>query len=216
MANSTRGDLRSQITGHQFSEVQYATFANQMLNEAQTDLAGQIDFRELFDTETITTTSGDNSYTLPTDFMRNHSLRDTDEILTLSYLSTDDFDLLDPTNTGRPFSYTIDGGQVKLYPTPDAVYTLALRHYRGPASLSDDADSSEIPRSDKCLRYYTLARCFERENDVNQSQLHEANYEREKARLAGWAQNDANDADTPSQVQGMWSGGREYPLVRMP
>lgn len=218
MANSDRGTLRVQILGHQFSATQYQTFANQMLEEAQQDLASQIDFRALFTTQSFTSVTGTNTLTIPTNFMRLDSFVDSQNFLNLPEWQPTDFDNLDLTQRGRPVAYVFDGSSLKIYPAPDAsTYTFVLRYFKFPTALATDADVSDIPRSDKCLRYYTLARCFERENDMSQAQYHEANYEREKQRLAGWAQNDTNDSTQPELVSGMWGDdGLTVPSVRIP
>lgn len=217
MANTNRGDLRTQILGRQFSSTQYSTFVNQMLEEAQQDLASQIDFRALFTTQAFTTVAGTNTLMIPTNFMRLDSFVDSRNFVPLPQWQPSDFDNLDLTQRGQSVAYTIDGTSLKLYPTPDAsTYTFNLRYYKFPTAFATDSDVSDIPRSDKCLRYYALARAYERENDLNQAQTHEQNYEREKQRLAGWMQNDANDSTQAETVPGMWSDDSSVPSVRIP
>lgn len=217
MANTNRGDLRTQVLGRQFSSTQYTTFTNQMLEEAQQDLASQIDFRILFDTQPFTTVAGTNTLAIPSDFMRLDSFVDAQNFVNLPQWQPTDFDNLDLTQQGQPVAYVVDGTSLKLYPTPDAAYSLTLRYYRFPTAYATDADLSDIPRSDKCLRYYALARAYERENDMSQAQYHEQNYEREKQRLAGWVQNDANDSTQAELVAGMWNDeGWSTPTVRIP
>ena len=201
----TLGTLRTQCLGHQFSSNQYSTYCDEAINEAQADLAQEIEFRALFDVETVTTVAGTITYTLPTDYMRSYSLEDTEENQELVFYPVGDYDLLDQDfSSGRPSVYTIDRGNIRLYPTPDAVYSLDFRHYRSPATLAADADIPEIPtRYHKLLRMYALARLFERENDLTQAQFHQERYNQEKSRAAADLQADTDDKQ-PSQVAGMW------------
>lgn len=219
MTNASRSTLRTQVLGHQFSSTQYSDFVNQVLDEGQLELAREMDFRVLFDTEAYTTTSGDNTYDLPSDYLRLHSVRNTNtsQLGQLTQLQVEDFDDLDTTTTGQPTHYAIDGSALYLYPTPDAVYSISLRHYRKPTAYTDDNAVSEIPNSDKALRLYCLAKCFGRENDLTQATYYESQWAREKQKLAGEAQDDTNDATQAEVVPGMWDdGGTGWPSVTIP
>lgn len=52
-----------------------------------------------------------------------------------------------PTNTGRPRGYFRDGANIRLYPTPDQVYTIGMFVTRTPAPLTGPTDVPIIPET---------------------------------------------------------------------
>ena len=211
--------LRDAVLDHQFSEDQYAAYIVDMLDEAQKQLAAEVDYRVFFDTESYSTTSNDATYSLPADFVRSYTLEDTDEDSDLAYYPPEEFDNLDHDSTGRPSAYTIDGSEIRLWPTPDGVYALSFRHYRLPATLAVASLSAtpEIPAKDHhLLRTYALARCFERENDLRQAEFFQAKFERDKDRAKGQAHHQINDYGQSKQIPGPWNRGTQWVGPRMP
>jgi hypothetical protein len=207
-------EMTEEVLGHQFAESRYTTFVHQQLNRCQTLLAQKINFRELYDVEDYATTSGDGEYALPSDYMRLDSLFDADNDDSLAQLTTNVYDDLASDSSGRPTNYVIDRTNIKLYPVPDGAYNLQLRHYRYPATMTGSA-SPEIPAAGHhILVRYALARCFERENDMEQAQYHWGMYQSEELRFMGSIGDEANDIGQPRQVPGMWQPTEGVTVVR--
>jgi hypothetical protein len=212
---ATLATLRTEVLDHEFSPTRYSDFIDRQLNRCQTLIAQKVNFRELFDVEAYSTVNGTGSYALPTDYMRLESLIDSTNSDPLLQITTSDYDDLPAsTSRGRPTNYVIDRTNIKLYPIPDAVYSLSLRFYRYPATMTA-SQNSEVPEvATGVLTRYALARCFERENDTNQATYHWGQYEKEMVYLMGSINDDANDVGQPQQVQGMWQPDSGITVVR--
>lgn len=73
-------------------------------------------------------------------------LKDGDTWQVLRFRNQDEIDQLYPTDdTGLPESYTVDGGNVGIYPPPDGSYPLRLRVVFSENDLSNDLDSPVLP-----------------------------------------------------------------------
>jgi hypothetical protein len=118
----------------------------------------------------LTTTSGSETVTLPTDFTGARTF----------YLSTDPITILefvDPTtlftqypdsSTGKPAKYTIVGTNTAyLRPIPDSTYSMRLIYYAKLAALSDSATSNWLLTygPDVYIAAAMIELCFYLEND---------------------------------------------------
>jgi hypothetical protein len=126
------------------------------VNDAKDLVETAWDWSPLRNTLTITTSNGDNLYSLTGS--RNEGkvlnfINDTSNCL-VEYQTQnwfDDKDFIQEAVTGSPkyFTYSgVDGSgdtQVKLYPTPDQAYTLKVRVVLRNVALSADADTLAIP-----------------------------------------------------------------------
>lgn len=75
------------------------------------------------------------------------------------------------TSTGQPNAYTLDEatGMIRLYPVPDAIYTVALRIARLPLDAITSSITPEIPEHYHLdLAEYVAWRCLQ-DNDVDGS-----------------------------------------------
>ena len=172
------------------------TYIQGQLNQAQAYVAAQTDFRELFSSDTITTSASDGEYALPADFMRVYSLMYTPtatDSYPLQEASQGDLDTL-PFSNGLPTHYTIANGVVSLWPTPDSAYTLRLRYYAKPVTLENADNVPEIPSIyHHLLVSYALWHCYERENDYNSAQYHKARFDEDIMKCRGEVQYDSDD-----------------------
>jgi hypothetical protein len=194
---ATLTELTNEVLSHQFSPSQYTTYAQGKINQGLDYVAAQTDFRELLDTESYTTSNGTASYALPSDFSRlyNVEIFDADGVLMpLAAETLIGYDTKAPSQTGRPQLYVIEGSSLKLWPVPDGAYTIRVRHYRKPASLSGALDEPEIPATyHHLLVSYALWHCYERENDYNSAQYHKARFDEDLAKCRGEVQYDTDD-----------------------
>lgn len=194
--------LQNEVLSHQLSDAKYRPLTKVWLNEGQRYVFLQSDLRTEMETEDYATTPGTSTLTLPDDFARVISLRDTDFADALAPIELRDFDDAGPAS-GRPTSYVVTGATVNLYPTPDAAYTLSLRYYKLPATMVDDTDEPELPEHyQHLLVRYALIRCFQRENDYQAASYWREEFNNDLMKLRGEAQYDLHDG--PTQVPGTY------------
>lgn len=95
---------------------------------------------------TTTTTGGDSTVSLPTDFLELRTLFvETNPIKTLEYLSPAIFySNTKVTESGIPLSYTILASEFKFAPVPDTNYTIQILYYASPEFLSDTNPSNDF------------------------------------------------------------------------
>ncbi len=138
------------------SESTYSKMVGDYVNDAKDLVETAWDWSPLRNTLTITTSNGDNLYSLTGS--RNEGkvlnfINDTSNCL-VEYQTQnwfDDKDFIQEAVTGSPKYFTYAGvdsssdTQVKLYPTPDQAYTLKVRLVLRNVELSADADTLAIP-----------------------------------------------------------------------
>lgn len=194
---ATLTELTNEVLSHQFSPSQYTSYVQGKINQALGYVAAQADFRELFDTESYTTVNATASYALPTDFSRLYNVEVVDSNGVPKPLAAESlvgYDTKDSSQTGQPQVYVIDGQNLKLWPVPNAAYTVKVRHYRKPATLSNSNDVPQIPSIyHHLLVSYALWHCYERENDYQSAQYHKARFDEDLAKCRGEVQYDTDD-----------------------
>lgn len=95
--------------------------------------------RQMLVVARASTTAGDETVGLPTDFleMRDVHLRTT-PASSVSYLSPNSFfATARTTESGKPVNYTILASEIQFAPIPDAVYGIQMLYYGKPQLLSD-------------------------------------------------------------------------------
>lgn len=206
--------LNQRVLDHQFSETRYSAFIDEMLNEAQRKVARKVSMRTFFDVETLATVAGTPTVALPSDYSRLYTLEYPTEDRHLTNVDIPQMDGLPNDSSGLPTTYTIDRPNVRLWPTPDAVYSLQLRYYRKPLTMTASQGTEIDEDYDGVLVSYALARCFRRENDLEAAQFHMGEFDRELAEMQADLQDDSQDAGQPEQVGGMWEPDRGITVVR--
>ncbi len=99
----------------------------------------------------ITTTIGEERVQLPSDFLREYeddalyyfNAAATDDADKWVELPKDDLDFLRRKypGSGAPKAYTIAGDYFRIFPTPDAVYTLKSMYYQADLVLTDNVEN---------------------------------------------------------------------------
>jgi hypothetical protein len=125
-----RTDLTSQITD--------------FIRFAELRLRRELRIRQMLKSVTTTTTSGDSTVELPSDFLE---IRDfivsTNPVQPLTYSSPSAFSRnARTTESGKPLDYTILASEFQLAPIPDSAYTVKLLYYSAPEFLSDTNSSN--------------------------------------------------------------------------
>jgi hypothetical protein len=207
-------DLRAEALGNDFDSATYSARATQFLNEALRRVARQVRLPALEAVQTYTTSAGSATLALPTDDVRVVSLRNT---VDHDFLQNVDVGEIDdsPAASGKPYAYTLIGGAVTLYPTPDGSYSLELRYRKTTGQFSADTDTTasvSFP-DDYCqiLVAYTRWHLYDLEDDAGMAQRWEQNYRTALAELKADVQLQSEDA--PRQVPSMWDVGDPPPLT---
>lgn len=122
------------------------------LQDAQTELEHDVFLPRFLQGEaTLATVASTATVALPTDFLREYEqdgplwyldaslgehelVKDDAWFLRQSFLGSEDV----PT-TGVPRGYALAGANIRLFPTPDAVYSLRLAYYKAEPALSADS-----------------------------------------------------------------------------
>ena len=94
----------------------------------------------------ISTVGGTREYSLPTGFVQMKEFHLTTEPITpLSYITPEMMSRMwAGSTTGKPEVFTIIADNVRLGPSPDAVYTTSMLYYKTFTALSTDNTTSEM------------------------------------------------------------------------
>jgi len=157
LGSITFGDMKQQV----------AKVAGVLDDPEMEDLAGEF-IREIIDdlnrdqtwmfnlvtSADITTSAGDNTVTVPDDFLSVYSMRKTDAIdYQVTVLRQKTFDSLFPSQidiAGYPFVLVVKNpfrdGTFELFPSPDAVYTFRLHYFKLISRPTRDDEFIDLPR----------------------------------------------------------------------
>ena len=127
---------------------------------AETRLQRDIRTRQMLVVATATTTGGNSTVGLPTDFLEMRDIHiNTTPVSTLRYKAPNAFyETSRVTDGGKPNDYTILGAEMQLAPIPDTTYTLQMLYYAKPAVLSDSNPSNVfLANYPDALLYASLA-----------------------------------------------------------
>jgi len=86
---------------------------------------------------------------------------------------------LDTATTGEPVAWSEWGGSLRLYPTPDAVYSLSVRGYRESTDWIAEGAGGEPDLPDdlhNCVAQWALARAYAQQDDPEMAQLFERQF----------------------------------------
>lgn len=141
------------------------------LKSAQKTLATLIDFPELRQKVTFTTTASDNSYTF-TDlgvtnmrgdqFYSIHYLKTSDAV-PVTYVDPIEWDskiLPSRTLEGEPSHYTIWGRVLDLYKIPDDAYNLQIRYFSWPTFPAAAGDDMGLQDVDELIQALAISYAF--------------------------------------------------------
>ena len=127
---------------------------------AEVRLSREIRTRKLLKSVTTSTTAGDSTVEIPSDFleMRDIYLSGNPRI-SLSYESPSAFTRNAQAEiSGKPGFYTLLGQEFEFAPIPDKAYTVELLYYFKPVALSDSVASNEfLANYPDALLYASLA-----------------------------------------------------------
>jgi hypothetical protein len=138
MALATYSDLQTAV-GEWLHRSDLATRIPDFIRLAETRMNSDVDARGQELVVNLTTTAGSEYVALPADLveMRRLVLMANPERV-LRYSTPDQINSDYPSgSTGQPASFTVAGGNLELYPIPDAVYTVELLYRQRIPALSN-------------------------------------------------------------------------------
>ncbi len=143
MSLSNYSDLKTTVAnylGRSDLTAQIPTF----ISLAEIRLARQLRLRQMLKTVSSTTSSGDGTVGLPSDFLSVRDFYvDVSPRQPLSYLSPSAFTRdARPHESGKPIFYTQRGLEFELAPQPDTTYVVVMLYYAKPTALSDTNTSN--------------------------------------------------------------------------
>ena len=111
---------------------------------AETRMRRELRIRQMMKSATTTTTGGDATVALPSDFLEVRDLIiQTNPVRVITYVSPSVFSRnTRSTESGYPTDYTILATEFKFAPIPDSTYTVEILYYAAPEYLSDTNTSN--------------------------------------------------------------------------
>ncbi len=176
------------------------------VNDAQRELARQVEAPEFQETVTINMVPGTYKYALPADFLRVQDV--VYELLSTRLRPVDQqqFDLTAPALVSAPPQiYTLYQGQLWLYPGPNSTDPLLMRYIKLPPALVNDGDIPVLNNNYlHLLVAFAVARAYEAEDDIEAAQYWTGKYEKDRDAYASDVQD--RIVDRPRQISGTWGG----------
>jgi hypothetical protein len=142
MSLATYSDLKTTVANY-LARTDLTTQIPDFIRFAELRLRRELRIRQMLKTVTTTTTGGDPTVALPSDFLETRDFFvSTNPIQPLTYASPAIFSRnTNTTQSGKPLNYTILASEFKLSPVPDSNYTLEMLYFASPTFM-DDSNSS--------------------------------------------------------------------------
>lgn len=209
----TFADVKNEVLRYGFQDGPLVNEARieDWINEAQLQVARNVDSMVFQATEEPTMVSGEYKLALPTGFLRMASIVYPLVAVRLKPVDLQTFDSMmgaqaGSTGTGiegPPVAYTIFNKELWLFPTPSNPDKLMLRFYKKPARLT----GVEVPALEEdylhLLVDYAAWRAYRAEDDPEMANAHQQQYEKDLMKYASDVQNLQDDR--PKQLQGTWA-----------
>lgn len=120
----------------------------EILAEVCNAVASEHDWPWLETSATLTTAAGTATYSVPADWMRTRTLQVSGSSPMDSSLSREQVDGWFPdsvNSSGEPLFFVVSGDTLRLYPTPDAVYSVTHVYYKSETVLAAGSDVPLMP-----------------------------------------------------------------------
>lgn len=175
-------DMMEEMSDHGFTDLQ-ATRLTGLINDAYYDVCSREPWPFLeAQVSNITTTAGSADITEPSDFGQVQSIVIDSQGIALvpkrwEWINQNYTGAL--TSTGVPLYYYFVGDQIKLYPVPDAAYTLTLQYLRYPTPLSAGLDTPILPtRHHRIILLGALVSAYNMEDSGDEADRFEKQFEK--------------------------------------
>lgn len=202
----TFSDLKTESLGNDFDSALYSTRAGQFLNEALARVSRQVRFGSEETLQTVSTVSGTATYSLAADNVRvRHVFNATTRnmLIPVEQHDIDDADV----SSGTPLDYSLEGGVLTLYPTPNGVFSLSVRYRSALGQFSADSDTTATVGFPDAyadvLVSYARHKLYRVEDDPEMANYWLAEFQRQLVEMRADVQLPSEDG--PRQVPSMWS-----------
>ena len=159
MALATYSELVSTVESY-LARTDLTSIIPTFVQLAQDRMTRDLRTREMLKVVTTTTTGGDATVELPSDFLEMREIHfDANPAITLQYQSPDlFFRNRVTTDSGVPEFYSIIGQEFQFAPEPDSSYTIQMLYYAQPTYISSSVSSNlYLANFSDALLYATLA-----------------------------------------------------------
>lgn len=177
------------------------------VNEAQFQVAREVEAPEFQETEVLTLKKGTYQYPLPASFLRIQDIYYPEIVTRLRPMDLQQFDIVGKGKfEGPPEMYTLYKEELWLFPTPNnSSDTLEVRYIKNPPALKEEGERPVMNRNYlHVLVQYAVVRAYEAEDDQEMAQAHTNRYQKDLAAYATDVQN--RIVDRPRTVDGAWQG----------
>lgn len=184
------------------------------LNEAQFQIAREVEAPEFQSTQTIVTEAGIFKYPLPELFLRTQDVYFPELLSRLRMVDLQQFDQLGNFEAA-PNAYTLYGKELWLFPTPnESGLELEHRFIHNPPWMTEDDDVPELNQNYwHLLIRYAVAEAFLAEDDFEAAAQHRQVFERKLDAFASDVQE--RFVDRPRVIEGTWGMGNGYSPFRL-
>jgi hypothetical protein len=143
MAFTSYSDLKTTIASY-LARSDLTAMIPTFIQLAELRLRREVRTRQMLVVATASTTGGDSTVGLPSDFLEMRDIHvNTNPITTLSYAAPNAFyNSYRATESGKPTEYTVLATELQLSPIPDSTYTLQMLYYAQPYFMSDSNPSN--------------------------------------------------------------------------
>lgn len=143
MSVATYSDLKTTVANY-LARSDLTTQITDFIMFAENRLRRQLRIRQMLKSVSTSTTAGDSTVELPSDFLEVRDFYlNTNPIQPLTYASPSAFSRNSRVSqSGKPIDYTIFAQEFKLAPAPDSAYALELLYYAAPEYLSNTNSSN--------------------------------------------------------------------------
>jgi hypothetical protein len=143
MSLATYSDLKTTVANY-LARTDLTTQIPDFIRFAELRLRRELRIRQMLKSVTTTTTGGDPTVALPSDFLEARDFYvSTNPIQPLTYVSPAIFSRnTNTTFSGKPLNYTILASEFKLSPVPDSTYTLEMLYFAAPTFMDDTVSSN--------------------------------------------------------------------------
>ena len=143
MAFTSYSDLKTTIASY-LARSDLTSVIPDFIRLAEERLRRDLRTREMLVVATATTTAGNSTVGIPTNFLEMRDIHlNTNPIASLSYEAPNAFYASTrTTESGLPKTYTVLASEIQFSPIPDGVYTAQMLYYAKPTLLSDSNASN--------------------------------------------------------------------------